>query len=186
LRSEGKGSLDDVMRHLWEGSAGGPVSEDDIARALHDVAGRSMRAELDAWVHGCDDLPLPALLDAAGVDTGLDRTPFALALGLHVLENSMYGVHVKTVLRGSAAETAGIAVGDELLAVNGWRTRRLDEALAWLPPNAPFEVLLTRNQRLMTRRVTPSPYPVVQAFALRSAGQPPEAALALKKAWLYG
>src|SRR5439155_23686135 len=40
LRSE-KGSLDEVMRALWTRSGGGPNGEDDIARSLHHVAGRS-------------------------------------------------------------------------------------------------------------------------------------------------
>ena len=44
LRSEGHGSLDDVMRRLWQASEGGPIDEDDIAGALQAVGGRSYAA----------------------------------------------------------------------------------------------------------------------------------------------
>src|SRR5678810_820932 len=41
LRSEGKGSLDDVMRLLWQKSGGGAIDEADIAAALETVGARS-------------------------------------------------------------------------------------------------------------------------------------------------
>jgi predicted metalloprotease with PDZ domain len=56
LRAEGKGTLDDVMRLLWERSSGGPISEADIAAAL--AAGRRpflRQGAAKAWVHGTDD-----------------------------------------------------------------------------------------------------------------------------------
>jgi predicted metalloprotease with PDZ domain len=40
LRTEGRGTLDDVMRHLWVTSCGGPVSEANIAQALAHVSCR--------------------------------------------------------------------------------------------------------------------------------------------------
>ena len=67
LRREGRGTLDAVMRQLWRASRGGAIDEADIAAALREVGGRSHLRELAAWVHGTGELPLAALLDAAGV-----------------------------------------------------------------------------------------------------------------------
>jgi predicted metalloprotease with PDZ domain len=186
LRGEGSGTLDDVMRLLWQRSGGGPIGEDDIAQALHEVAGRSLADELATWVHGTDDLPLAPLLAAAGISTAGEQTPFALALGLRLSEGPLSGVQVKSVLRGSAAERAGISAGDELLAVDGWRIRRLDDALQWVTNGAGFEMLLVRDQRVLTLRVGPPAQPAAQAFALSSANPASEEALALKRAWLSG
>jgi predicted metalloprotease with PDZ domain len=68
LRGEGRGSLDDVMRLLWEKSSGGAIDEADIAAALEDVGGRSFARELADWVHGTGELPLAELLPRFAVD----------------------------------------------------------------------------------------------------------------------
>ena len=54
LRSEGHGTLDQVMRRLWEESEAGPIAADAIAAALAAVGGRSYAngdRRLDRW-HG--------------------------------------------------------------------------------------------------------------------------------------
>jgi predicted metalloprotease with PDZ domain len=186
LRGEGAGTLDDAMRRLWHESSGGPVDESDIAQALSEAAGRSLREELDAWVHGTDDLPLSPLFAAAAVAVGGEPPGLALALGLRLSEGPISGVQVKSVLRGSAAERAGLSAGDELLAVDGWRIRRLDDAQQWVPQGASFDLLLVRDQRVLTRRVAAPVPPAAQAWTLAPADKPTKAALALKRAWLGG
>jgi len=186
LRGEGAGTLDDAMRRLWHESSGGPVDESDIAQALSEAAGRSLREELDAWVHGTDDLPLSPLFAAAAVSVGSEPPGFTLGLGLRLSEGPISGVQVKSVLRGSAAERAGLSAGDELLAVDGWRIRRLDDAQQWVAQGASFELLLVRNQRVLTRRVAAPVPPAAQAWTLAPADKPTKSALALKRAWLGG
>jgi predicted metalloprotease with PDZ domain len=96
-------------------------------------------------------------------------------------------VQVKSVLRDSAAERAGLSPGDELLAVQGWRIRRLDDALAWVPPGEPFELLLVRDQRVLTLRVVPPPRgEAARVPSLAFADKPSSAAASLRRAWLQG
>jgi S1-C subfamily serine protease len=72
------------------------------------------------------------------------------------------GLRVKSVLRASAAEQAGLAAGDEWLgievgtgkAAQGWRLSKLDELPLYLGQVKTFKALITRNQRLMTLQVT--------------------------------
>ena len=150
LRSEGRGSLDDVMRRLWMQSGGGPIVEADIAAALESVGGRSYAPELAAWAHGTDELPLDALLRRFGVV--LERQPATLAqrLGVRVSESALTGVKVTHVLRGGAGEGLGLSAGDELIGVGGWRLRRLDDALRYLSGAGAVPLLVARDQRLLT------------------------------------
>jgi predicted metalloprotease with PDZ domain len=61
LRASSAGSLDAVMRLLWQRSGAGldkgAILEADILSAIQQVAGRSLAVEFQAWVHGTDDLP---------------------------------------------------------------------------------------------------------------------------------
>jgi len=182
LRLEGRGTLDDVMRWLWRAGAGGPIDEPRIADALEAVGGRSYAPEIAAWVHGTGELPLPSLLESAGIALRPERQPFAAALGLRLAESAS-SVQVKQVLAGSPAMRAGVCAGDELLAVDGWRIRRLDEAQQWIEPGRAFELLLVRDQRLHTLSVKPDAV-AATTQALAAAASPPKAAAALRRAWI--
>ena len=186
LRSEGRGSLDDVMRTLWVASGGGPIDEAQIAAALQQVGGRSYAAELAAWVHGTDELPLPGLLERAGVAWNAEPATLAQRLGVRVSEGALTGVKVSQVLRGGAAEQAGLAAGDELLAVDGWRVRRLEDALRLLTPEVAAPWLVARDQRVLplSLRLPAETLPSAGAITLKLAAAPAKAAAALRKAWL--
>ena len=187
LRREGKGTLDAVMRHLWAASAGGPISEADIASALRAVGGRSYGKELAAWVHGTGELPLQGLLEAAGVEWQRPAATLAQRLGLRVNESALTGVSITHVLRGGVGERSGLAAGDELLAVGGWRLRRLDDALRVLAPGTAAPLFVARDQRVQNLSLTlPRDAAVESSVGLVLSAKAPKAALALQKAWLAG
>jgi len=160
LRAEGKGSLDDVMRHLWTQSGnGGPVSEDDIAAALREVGGRSFAPELARWVHGTAELPLEKILIAHGVAALDEPAQRAQQLGLRVAETNGI-VQVKVVLRGGAAEKAGLAANDEWLGIElpagrgqppqAWRITKLDDLALYLGAQTrKITALVARDRRLL-------------------------------------
>jgi predicted metalloprotease with PDZ domain len=184
LRAEGRGSLDDVMRRLWAASEGGPISEADVARELHAVAGRSMEKELAAWVHGTAELPLQPLLARAGVEWKVEAPTLAQRAGLRMNESALTGVQVKSVWRASAAEQAGLAPGDELLAANGWRIRRLDDALMTMGQDGRCELLVSRDGRVFTLLLEAGDG--AGAVSLAPMEQPAHAAQQLREAWLGG
>jgi predicted metalloprotease with PDZ domain len=188
LRTGGRGTLDDVMRHLWQASRGGPISRADIAEALRMVGGRSFDKELSAWVDGVDDLPLQPLLQSFGVVWQLQATTLAQRLGLRVSESALTGVRVTHVLRGGAAQRIGLSAGDELLALGGWRLRRLEDAARLLPAKGSVELLVTRDQRVQTLTLTCPLPPDGQSapVTLSALATAPRAAQALRKAWLSG
>jgi predicted metalloprotease with PDZ domain len=150
LRAGGNGSLDDVLRRLWAQSSGGLIDENDIAGALEASGGRSFAGELAAWVHGTGELPLRPLLEAVAVDWQSAPATVAQRLGVRVAESALTGVKVTHVMRGGAAERAGLAAGDEILALRGWRIRRLDDAVRLLDGDAEAPLLVARDQRVLT------------------------------------
>ena len=188
LRREGRGTLDDVMRELWRAGRAGPIAQADIEAALMAVGGRSFGAEIAAWVHGTDELPLAPLLAALGVDWQVQPATLAQRLGLRVGESALTGVRVTHVLRGGAGERAGLAAGDELIALADWRLRRLDDALRLLVPGRATLLLVARDQRVLALSIA-LPAPADEpagAVLLAPAEQPAAPALALRKAWLGG
>ncbi len=159
LRAEGKGSLDAVMRELWARSGGGPVREVDVARALKRIGGRAFETELRHWVHGTADLPVLSLLTQAGAKVQLEKAPLAQQLGLRVSEANG-AIALKNVLRGGAAEAAGMAAGDEWLGVEfapvkrghpaeAWRVHKLDEVNALRGARTKLTALVSRDKRLL-------------------------------------
>jgi predicted metalloprotease with PDZ domain len=116
LRLDGHSSLDAVMRALWQRCQGGPMREADVAAVLQALSGRSFARELADWVHGTAELPLESLLTRAGVQVHHDPAQLAQCLGLRVATQDG-AVRIKTVLRDSLAEQAGLAVGDDWLGI---------------------------------------------------------------------
>jgi predicted metalloprotease with PDZ domain len=181
LRAEGKGSLDAVMRELWTRSAGGPVREADVARALKRVGGRAFDTELRHWVHGTADLPVLSLLAQAGAKVQMEKAPLAQQLGLRVSETNG-AIALKNVLRGGAAEAAGMAAGDEWLgvefapakrgeSVEAWRVNKLDEVNALRGARAKLTALVSRDKRLLRCALAwPEPTQAVK-LSVGDAGQ---------------
>jgi predicted metalloprotease with PDZ domain len=154
LRQEGQ-SLDALMRLLWQRCQAGPMREQDVLDALHTLTGRSYKRELQAWVHGTDELPLARLLPTQGVTIHTEPASFAQRLGVRASETTS-GIHIKTVLRGSAAEAAGLAANDEWvgLEVGGkagqaWRVHKLDDVPMLMGRAREGTLLVARDRQLL-------------------------------------
>ena len=181
LRAEGH-TLDALMRSLWQRCQGGPMREQDVLDALQALTGRSWQRELQAWVHGTSELPLAALLQAQGVRIHAEPGNFAQHLGIrHADANG--SVQIKAVLRGSAAERAGLAAGDEWLGLevgsrnahSSWRVRKLDDVPPLLGAQRKAVALVARDQQLLRLPlVVPQQSTVwrLQAAADRQPGWP--------------
>ena len=157
LRREGKATLDDVMRALWQRCQGGPMQEADVLAVLQSLSGRSWAKEIKAWVHGTGELPLRPLLESQDILVYEDPAQPAQRLGLRVTETA--GVlRIKTVLHGSAAQRAGLCAGDEWLGVElpsgGWRIHKLDDLGAVLGPARRCVALISRDKQLLRLPLT--------------------------------
>ena len=181
LRSEGQ-SLDAVMRGLYKRCKAGPMREQDMLDELQACTGRSWHQELQAWVHSTAELPLARLLEAQGIRIHAEPGNFAQHLGLrHADANG--SIQVKAVLRGSAAEQAGFAAGDEWLGLEvgargqlgHWRVNKLDDVPVLLGQERKAVALVSRDKQLLRLPLTVPQQSTVwrlEATAGRSSGWP--------------
>jgi len=151
LRIEGHTTLDEVMRALWQRCKAGPMTEADFAAVLKELGGRAFTREIAAWVHGTRELPLQELLQAHGIGVLEEPSQLQQRLGLRTSETN--GILVKTVLRGGAAEQAGIAANDEWVGVEAggaaWRLNKLDDLLFYAGSHRKVTAIVARDKRLL-------------------------------------
>ncbi len=152
LRKSGRGSLDDVMRELWQrhGRTGVGVPEDGVERIVDELAGADMREFFDRHVHGIEDPPLEALLDAFGIEWHARAASGATDRGGKPATGAAptcrlgakIGPDLKllTVYTGGPAEQAGLAPQDVLVAIDGIRAST-DSVNALTMRRAPGEVV---------------------------------------------
>ena len=164
LREESKDqghSLDEVMRGLWQRCKAGPMREQDVLDELQTVTGRSWHKELQAWVHSTAELPLARLLEAQGIRIHAEPGNLAQHLGLRH-QDANGSVQVKAVLRGSAAEQAGFAAGDEWLGLEvgargqlgHWRVHKLEDVPVLLGKERKALALVSRDKQLLRLPLT--------------------------------
>jgi predicted metalloprotease with PDZ domain len=148
-KTRGRKSLDDVMRALWarHGLSGTGVEEDGVERLAEEVTGLRLKKTFDEWLRSTGELPLRALLAGHGVEMFLRAAESSSDKGGRAASSkssaglAMLGVGARAsgeeavithVLEGGAAQAAGLAAGDAIVAVDGLRPGRggLDAALA--------------------------------------------------------
>jgi predicted metalloprotease with PDZ domain len=129
-------SLDHLMRELWlrYGAHNLGVPEGGFLALLNEQTGQDWSAFFAQCVDGCGELPLAESLRSIGLklhtraalnadDKGGSASPQSehgyswLSLGLEFAQ----GLTIKTVRAASAAHTAGLSNGDEILALDGLR-----------------------------------------------------------------
>jgi predicted metalloprotease with PDZ domain len=169
-RTRGRKSLDHVMQALWarHGRTGAGVEEDGVERLAEEVSGVRLRAFFDRALRSTDELPLKRLLATAGIEMHLRpaessadkggkaspkppaRRAARTTLGVRTAEDAA-GVKLTHVLDGGAAQAAGLAAGDVLVAVDGLRVtqRNLDRRLEDLRPGDRVQAHAFRRDELL-------------------------------------
>jgi predicted metalloprotease with PDZ domain len=151
LRAEGHTTLDQVMRALWLRCRAGPMTESDFAAVLKELGGRAFTREIAAWVHGTKELPVEELLQSQGIFALDEPAQLQQRLGVRTTETN--GVQLKNVLRGGAAEQAGMAANDEWigLEVSGqaWRIVKLEDVLLYAGSHKKVTAIVARDRRLL-------------------------------------
>ncbi|MFL5763486.1 MAG: M61 family metallopeptidase [Bacteroidia bacterium] len=126
--TKNKHSLDDVMRYLYAEFAlkGKGYSESDYKMIIEKFAAASFSTLFDNYFNGTADYE-PVLKDAMKyIGCELSMEPVSKfneqALGMKVNE-SMGVCKVTAVYPDSVADIAGIAMGDDILSINGMQVR---------------------------------------------------------------
>lgn len=179
--TQGRVSLDDAMRALWEGhgKTGLGVDNDTLRTLAEALSGLSLRRFFQDAVHGTRDLPLARLLRPFGIRlhwTGSDSPD------LGVKTASEHGeIRLATVYDGGPAQAAGLSAGDRLVALDGLRVTAasLDSLLARRRPGQTVRLHAFRRDELREFSVTLAP-PLRDTVRLEAAAR----ANALRRHWL--
>jgi len=166
--SGGKRSLDDLMRDLWQRfcDTGDGLAEDEPERRVAALVGESVAERLSAVLEATGELPLVQALDTLGVslswrtrsgsdDAGTragERGAGRPWLGA-TLASAEGGVRLVQVANGGPAERAGLAPGDVVVGIGGYRVSKgtLDDWLARHAGQAQVAVHAFQRGRLVER-----------------------------------
>ena len=184
LRQRGSG-LPAVLQALWRshGSAGRGYSEADLIAAFsrHDP---ELEQLLPEWLNSTDDPPLHDALAVVGLRLRAE-TAAVPWVGWQV-DVQAGALVVRRLERDSPAQVAGLSVGDELLALDGYRLRSADDAERELKRRAPGverELLWVRDGSVRRSLLRPA-QPAVQRWVLEAHPEASAAAEQQRAAWL--
>ena len=200
--SDGKKSLDEVLRELWHryGERGVGVPEDGFEQLAIEIGGASLERFFAAAIRGTEDLPIKELLGSFGVrlefrpavgpeDKG--GTPRSgngelLSLGVGIREH-VAGVELTAVIDGGPAQRAGLNPGDVLIAVDRLKVsdRNLKRRLARFEAGERITASVFRGDELVEVVLVMRPAPLDTAFLALDDQAAPEAAQR-RGAWLGG
>jgi predicted metalloprotease with PDZ domain len=204
LGTEGSKSLDDLMRALWErfGKTGRGVGEDEVEALAAQVTGLELGEFFDLSLRSTRDLELEGLLEQFAVsmrlrpardqddqggligDKAVAEQEPPRVLGVRYGRNGQAST-LTHVLEGGAAQAAGLAAGDEVVALNGIRIRpdNLDKLVGQVRPGESASVHVFRRDELMELVVTPQPGGA-DTCDLALLEDAPERARRLRRDWL--
>ncbi len=200
-------SLDDVMRGLWQryGQSGIGVAEDGVEHMAKEIGGAALAGFFDAVVRGVEDPPLAELLPQFGVafelrpaegggDKGgrrskvpADKLARRPVLGIRLAESGREA-KVAQVLDGGAAQQAGLAAGDVIMAVDHLRATRasLDALLVAYSPTDSVTVHAFRRDELLVFNVVLQAPPADTCVLTLREDVDDDAVRALRDGWLQG
>jgi len=124
-RTEGARSLDDVIRAMWKryGATGEP-HPDDLQPVFEEATGLALGDVFARQIRGTDDPDLPGELAHVGLELRASADPAQIADGLSAvwLGATTQGTRVTGVFEHAPAHAAGLSPGDEIIAIDGFRT----------------------------------------------------------------
>jgi predicted metalloprotease with PDZ domain len=187
-RTGGRTTLDAVLGHLWTeyGAPERPVPEDAMQGIFEHVAQVSMGDLFDAWIRTAGEIDYAPTLARFGLSLARSARPDSppCSLGARLRADAGRAL-VTSVPRNSAGGRAGLAAGDEILAVAGLRIEgaNVDAALRACTAGQTVEVHVSRDGRLCVKNVTLDPAKTdrVTLVAMRDA---PESARLAFESWL--
>jgi predicted metalloprotease with PDZ domain len=153
-KSKAKRSLDGFMQVLYQKYAlelQRGFTEAEFEQELSNYCGEDMRAFFANYIDGTQIIPYQKYFEPMGIKVQ-DQTSTLTNFGAALEPGEV--LKVRSVRSGSAAEDAGINVGDEILACDGYRLDKtaLENKYNNLQPGATLELLLARDGKVFTTK----------------------------------
>ena len=169
--TEDRVSLDDVMKACWErwGDTGEGMPEDGFEAMAAEVSGLDLDDFFQASVRGTGELPLDTLLHTHGIQYHVraasgsgdkggqkleDSKQRGVWLGATLAENNGKSTFT-SVMNGGPAERAGIAPGDEAVALDGLQLTagNADKRLKAYRDGDALDLVVFRGDELVSTRI---------------------------------
>lgn len=189
--TQGRRSLDDVMRALWRRygrhfyspTGGQGVGESALEALFDEVTGLNLKSVFDLAVRGTRDLPLAEAFASFGIEMADRRTEAKPSLAVRTQRDDGH-CKLASVYEGGAAHKAGLSAGDLLVAIDGLRVSfsNLEGLLQRYRIGDNIEVHAFRRDQLMRFDLTLDADGAPQ-FTLEPR-EKPVAGARLRKVWL--
>ncbi|MBP8033309.1 MAG: M61 family metallopeptidase [Bacteroidia bacterium] len=164
--------LSDVCRELYNefGKKHKGYSEQDIIATCEKMAGVSLKDFFDQYVYGTEDFDVPLKECFNYLEIDFIKTPSVVlsesAYGFKTLD---FGLNRKVSLIApySPSWKAGLSIGDEIIAVNGYTLR--NDFNDWMNyfKDSDIELTVSSNQQLKTLKLVKSSKPVTYFDSLK-------------------
>ncbi|MDB4968584.1 MAG: peptidase domain protein [Myxococcales bacterium] len=188
-RSNGKRTLDDFMRLLWQryGKAGQGFRDEDVQPLAEEASGVSLNDFFDRHVRGRDELDADRILRtvglqlSAGGDEEEAKEPW---LGINTREDGD-SLIVASAVDGGPGVESGLYANDELVALDGFRidNSSLKDRLSAKKPGDIVTFTIFRRDELRTVEVTLAVKPA-DKFKIAPAVDATDEQKARYEAWL--
>ena len=183
-RSKNKSSLDDVMRAMYKRFplSGAGYTLTDVQKVAEEFAGGSLKEFFADYVWGTKPLPWEQYLGFAGLELKPKESDTKPWLGLSAGGERF---RVFRVIAGAPAYEAGINVGDEVVALNGYRVSGNDLTTRIEEMNEGEIVRLTifRDNRLRDVNVTLKNR-AVPSYKIEQVKEPTDLQKSIYTSWL--
>ena len=199
--THGNVTLDAVMRECWQryGDTGKGMPERGLESVANELCGVSLDDFFERYVRGTADLPLERLLGDCGIRPryrvaqgsddkggtpakGDKASPPSIGATLGVSKGRAI---FRTVMTGGAAERAGVAPGDEAVALDDLKlsSRNLHKRLADYRAGETVPLTVFRNDELLRLDITLDERPLDTCYLVVDEDASDEA-VKNRKAWL--
>ena len=179
-------SLDDLMLAMYRKFplSGPGYSVDDFRQMADELAGGGLGEFFEKFVAGVEPLPWEEYLLHAGLQlVSKDSVPKPwIGLGTTDIGEK---TRVNRVVAGSPASFAGLDIGDEIVALNGYRVRtnELTERVNDLKSGDTIMLTVFRNEQLREFKLIVDASPVT-AFNVSRRSEPTELQKRIYQSWL--
>ena len=159
--SKNERSLDDVLRYAYQqfveaGSDYAGLDEDFIGELIWEATGVDVTDQLQAWVYGCEEPDYVQVLKSMGYGAKYETQSLVRSrLGVSVRADGVESV-VTQVFDATAAQAAGLAAGDRLVALDNVRVEasKLEKMISRIPVDEPVSLYVFRGGILLPLVVT--------------------------------
>ena len=186
-QTQGEKSLDDVILHLWQhfGQTEIGLQEGQIEQICSKVSGIDLTDFFQRYLYGTEDIPFEQLFPAFGIEFSLrpasrlidlggekSEEPLPLHLGATLSDSTHKTVKITHVWQQHPAYHAGLAAGDELIAINHIKItnkQQVETLLKRNTNNTVWHAHYFRRDELRTTKITLTPPPSDRVYLTEKA-----------------